>query len=309
MTSGRDLFAPRMGVAMPLAALHFVFFLLYVQNPARTVSIFGFTAGAALDRPWTFLTYQFLTASPVSLFFGALAFFILGSGLEGAWGTGKFTVFWLVCSLSGSGAAWALGMPLFAGSFGVSTSLLFAYAFLFPDAQFFIYFVVPVKVKWLAWLSAAYLAWEVFGRLRGGVLAAAIYALGATGGFLFFLVRDHGAWRARKAVRVAAAAAKSAGALRKDDVLERRNRALFPRVEALRAATRAAAASGSPMGKEEAATASDLAKLVVPGVNVCKPVDFKGDKDGVCVTCDGFAECSLRYVAGQPDEIVVKARD
>jgi len=43
-------------------------------------------------------------------------------------------------------------------------------------------------------------------------------------------------------------------------------------------------------------------------VNICKPIDFKGDKDGICVKCEGFAECSLRYVAGQPAEIVVKDR-
>jgi hypothetical protein len=43
-------------------------------------------------------------------------------------------------------------------------------------------------------------------------------------------------------------------------------------------------------------------------VNICKPVDFKGDKDGICIRCEGFAECSLRYVKGEPDEIVVKPR-
>jgi hypothetical protein len=52
----------------------------------------------------------------------------------------------------------------------------------------------------------------------------------------------------------------------------------------------------------------ELRKLVVPGVNICKPVDFKGDQDGICVKCEGFAECSLRYVSGQPERIVVKER-
>ena len=37
--------------------------------------------------------------------------------------------------------------------------------------------------------------------------------------------------------------------------------------------------------------------------------DFKGDKDGICVKCEGFAECSLRYVRGEPAEIVLKSRD
>ena len=53
----------------------------------------------------------------------------------------------------------------------------------------------------------------------------------------------------------------------------------------------------------------ELKKQVVPGVNICKPVDYKGDKDGICVSCEGFAECSLRYVNGQPEEIVLKNRD
>ncbi len=52
----------------------------------------------------------------------------------------------------------------------------------------------------------------------------------------------------------------------------------------------------------------ELGTLVVPGVKICKPVDFKGDKDGICVKCEGFAECSLRYVKGEPAEIVVKDR-
>ena len=63
--------------------------------------------------------------------------------------------------------------------------------------------------------------------------------LGAGAGFLYFWVRHHGRFKARKAAREAVAAVKTAGAVRQDDALEKRNRELFPRVEALRAPERA----------------------------------------------------------------------
>src|SRR5205085_11416306 len=44
---------------------------------------------------------------------------------------------------------------------------------------------------------------------------------------------------------------------------------------------------------------------IVAGVNVCPPVDFKPDSaDGYCVRCEGFAECSVRYLrANRPQPV------
>ena len=127
---------------------------------------------------------------------------------------------------------------------------------------------------------------------------------GSGAGFLYFWVRHHGRFQARKAAQSAVVAVKSAGAVRADVALESRNRDLFPRVEDLRRAMQ----GGDPPPRAREFE-EDLKKLVVPGVNICKPVDFKGDKDGICVKCEGFAECSLRYVRGEPAEIVLKSRD
>jgi len=267
--------------------------------------LFGFDPGAAFERPWTFLTYQFLHEEPFGLFFGTLVLYILGSALEMEWGTGEFTVFWLVSTLGASLAALATGNVLLSGGVLTGASLLFAYAYLFPDMQFLIFFVIPVKVKWLAWLAVAMLAWGLLqATLAGRPGAGFVNVAGAGAGFLFFWIRHHGGTRAKKAARLAVVAVKTAGAVRDDAALERRNRELFPKVEDLR---RAMQGGGDPPPRQRE-FASELAKLVAPGVNVCKPVDFKGDRDGICVKCEGFAECSLRYVAGQPAEIVVKTR-
>jgi len=304
VTNGRDLFAPKLGLTAPLCGLHFIFFLLRTADPERTVPLFAFSPQTALAQPWTFVTYQFLNSGGFSLFFGVLMLWILGSALEAEWGTGEFTAFWLVATLGASLAALVTGNALASGGVLTGISMLFAYAWLFPDMEFFIYFVVPVKVKWLAWLALAFLLWD-FGKLAlGGFVGLAfVHVAGSAAGFLFFWIRHHGRFKARKAAQTAVVAVKTAGLVRADAALERRNRDLFPRVEDLRRARQA----GEPPPRTLEFEA-ELHKLVVPGVNICKPVDFKGDQDGICVRCEGFAECSLRYASGQPERIVVKER-
>lgn len=306
MSDRNDLFAPKLGLTLPLCGFHFIFFFLLTMDRVRTLSLFAFVPQDALERPWSFVTYQFLHDDPFSLFFGTLVLYILGSALEAEWGTGEFTVFWLVSTLGASLAALVTGNVLASGGVLTGASMLFAYATLFPDAQFLVFFVIPVRVKWLAWLAAAMLAWGLLqASLAGRPGLGLVSVAGAGAGYLFFWMRHHGVHRARKAALTAVVAVKTAGALREDAALERRNRELFPKVEDLRRAMRG---GGDPPPRQRD-FAAELAKLVVPGVKICKPVDFKGDRDGICVKCEGFAECSLRYVAGQPAEIVVKTRE
>jgi membrane associated rhomboid family serine protease len=305
VTSGRDLFAPKLGLTLPLCGLHFIFFFLVQADSGRTIGLFAFQPEAALAMPWTFLTYQFLTGSAFGLFFGTMMLYVVGSALEAEWGTGAYTVFWVIATLGGSVSAFVLSVPL-AGGTVVWTSMLFSFAYLAPETTWLIFFVLPVKVKWLAWLAAGYLGIQfAILAFKGFPGAGLVLVLGSSMGFLWFWVRHRGLWRARHAAVETVAVIKSAGVFREDMLLERRNRDLFPRVEELRRVVR----QGGDLPPRSRDFANDLGKLVVPGVKICKPVDFKGDKDGICVKCEGFAECSLRYVAGEPEEIVMRNRE
>ena len=171
-------------------------------------------------------------------------------------GRREYTVFWLVATLGGSLSAWALGTPLVSDPFVVPISMLFAYAFLFPDTQFLVFFVIPVKVKWIAFFSAGVLGLAFFRDLFSfGAGPAFVRVLGAGAGFLYFWVRHHGRFKARKAAREAIVAVKTAGAVRQDEALEKRNRELFPRVEALRASERAGVGAPRRRGAPERADA------------------------------------------------------
>src|SRR5207344_2743551 len=141
---------------------------LGTADRVRTEALFAFHPATALAQPWTFLTYQFLDSSPFALFFGTLMLYILGSALEGEWGTPEFTAFWLVATLGGSFAALVTGNALASGGILTGFSMLFCYAWLFPDVQFFVMFVIPVKVKWLAWIALALLVWDFVGLVLRG---------------------------------------------------------------------------------------------------------------------------------------------
>ena len=77
----------------------------------------------------------------------------------------------------------------------LNMSLFFVFAFLYPDVQFLVWFVIPVKAKWLAWLDGAFFLYgiaQAFIPSYGGNAVYGIYykanALAAFVSILNFLL-------------------------------------------------------------------------------------------------------------------------
>ena len=49
----------------------------------------------------------------------------------------------------------------------VNMSLFFAFATLYPDMRVLLFFIIPIKIKWLAWIDAALFAWSILSSLFG----------------------------------------------------------------------------------------------------------------------------------------------
>ena len=49
----------------------------------------------------------------------------------------------------------------------VNLSLFFAFATLYPNMQVLLFFIIPIKIKWLAWIDAALFGWSVLSSLFG----------------------------------------------------------------------------------------------------------------------------------------------
>ena len=65
-------------------------------------------------------------------------------------------------------------------------SLFFAFASLFPDMMVLLFFIIPVKVKWLAYLDAAWLLYGVVSLLLKGAYISALLPVLAILNYLIF---------------------------------------------------------------------------------------------------------------------------
>ena len=129
-------------------------------------------------------------------------YYSVGRSLENARGDFRYTLYilsgilftdigvvgtYLVMRLAGQGQAAAF----FAEYSGTSTyylclSMFLAYAFMFPDMQVLLYFIIPIKVKWLGYLDIAYLILSVLSYGMMGDYAGMVTVIMSVLNFILF---------------------------------------------------------------------------------------------------------------------------
>jgi len=108
--------------------------------------------------PWQLLTYQFMHGGFWHLFFNMFyGLWMFGMEVEHMWGARKFLIFYLSCGVV-AGLAQLILSPLFesplmgpvptVGASGAVYGVLVAFGMMFPDRYIFLYFLIPVKVKY-----------------------------------------------------------------------------------------------------------------------------------------------------------------
>src|SRR5207249_4529714 len=112
---------------------------------------------------WRLVTYIFLPQT-LSFWVVLVLWFLwfIGEGLERAWGPFRLTLYFLVGMIGTAVAAFFFGSNFSNGM--LIASLFFAFARFYPDEVIYILFILPVKIKWLAWVFAAFL---LFGFVLG----------------------------------------------------------------------------------------------------------------------------------------------
>ena len=110
-------------------------------------------------------------------------FMLFGRSLEQAWGTFRFNMYLLSGWFLNIIAALILYLsPLhinayYTGFQYIYWSMFFAFALINPNMELLLYFVLPIKVKWLALLDALFLLYQIFTNLRTGI----VYYISAAG--------------------------------------------------------------------------------------------------------------------------------
>ena len=136
----------------------------------------------ALRQPWRFVTFLFVPDSwrLVWLLFTLYFTWLVGTNLENEWGAFKLNVYYLLGALGTTAAAWITHEPQ--GSHWLNISLFFAFATVFPNYEILVFFVVPIKMKWLGLFTLATVAYSFFSGDTDTKAAIAV----ACGNYLVF---------------------------------------------------------------------------------------------------------------------------
>lgn len=139
---------------------------------------------------WRIITFIFIppTFSIFWLVFVLYFYYMIGSSLEREWGVFKFNVYYFIGILATIAGAFLTGGA--ATSLYLNLALLLAFACIFPNYQILVFFVLPVKIKYLAWLDAAFLAFHMII----GSFAMRVMIIASIFNFLLFFWRDLYNW-------------------------------------------------------------------------------------------------------------------
>lgn len=111
---------------------------------------------------WRLVTFVFVPPQNTVLWVLLTLYFyyFIGSSLENMWGRTKFTLFYIFGVIGAIIAALITGHG---NNMYLNLSMFLAFAALAPDYQVMLFFVIPVKVKILAYIDLAILALSFFG--------------------------------------------------------------------------------------------------------------------------------------------------
>jgi membrane associated rhomboid family serine protease len=129
------------------------------------LALYSYDTG--LFKPYQLVTHMFAHGGFMHILFNMYALWIFGSVLEKTWGPKRFLIFYLICGLvAGLTQMFLVSQGAAIGASGAIMGLLAAFAYTFPNVQFYILPIpFPIKAKYLA---AIYAAIDIFGGFSGG---------------------------------------------------------------------------------------------------------------------------------------------
>lgn len=150
----------------------------------------AFVPADTFVRPWTAVTYMFVHAGFFHLFFNLLILYFFGPPLESMWGGTEFMKFYLVAGLGGAVFSYVFAFnTAVVGASAAIYGVMLAFAMNWPDMRVYVWFLFPVKIKWLVVFLAAVSILSLMGGQQDGVAHFA-HLGGFAGGFLYLKLQD-----------------------------------------------------------------------------------------------------------------------
>lgn len=141
------------GLLKTIVMLNALTYILISIDPAYEYALILDADKIRAGQIWRLVTYIFVPeATGFWVIFALLFLWFIAAALEEIWGSLRLNVFYLVGMLGCTVAAFFFG----GGSSNtfLNLSLFFAFATVAPDYEIFLFFIVRLKIKYLAWFLA-----------------------------------------------------------------------------------------------------------------------------------------------------------
>ena len=136
--------------------LNVITYIFSMIDPSNTLYwLLCFDRNAILHgQVWrlvTFITLSLQSYSYLWVIIAVIFYIQLGKALENTWGRFRFNLYYLTGILFLDLAGFLLNVPVSADS--LNTSLFLAFATLYPETTFLVFFIIPIKARWLGILN------------------------------------------------------------------------------------------------------------------------------------------------------------
>ena len=138
------------------------------------------------------------SGSLISIIFIVLLYYSLGTALERAWGTFRYNVYifsGILFTVIGAFALYFIagtGMIGYGGLFStyyINMSIFLAFAVSYPDMELLLYFIIPIKMKWMAIVYAVFILYDF---IAGNFISRVTIAASLLNFVVFFLSTKKG---------------------------------------------------------------------------------------------------------------------
>ena len=140
-------------------------FFLFVIS----ILFFYYPVGTSLERTWGSFRYTLYI-------FSGLLFTVIAAVLLHVFTGGYVTM---------NGIMYSLGGSIFT-TYYISLSIFLAYAVTYPDLELLLMFVIPIKMKWMAFIYGLFIAWDIVSYLRAGLWVGVVPIVASLLNFVIF---------------------------------------------------------------------------------------------------------------------------
>ena len=163
------------------------------------MSYMNFDMGSILHgQLWRVVTWIFTPTASLDVFGILFLFCVLmwGSSLESMLGTFRMNVFlWgsvILCDIVGAivyvvtRILLGYGFSPYLSTYYILMSMLLALAMCMPEGEVRLYFVLPIRMKWMAFVYGLFIAWDIVSYLRVGLWVGVVPIVASLLNFVIF---------------------------------------------------------------------------------------------------------------------------